>query len=223
MPRTPHPYGSPALGPFAPPPPPPPPTRRSRPWVLPIAIGCGGSGGLVLLAVVFLVIAGVIAKLPNISTTGATGSCRVSSVCATVDGVSLVLSGVDRNYQLPVQTPMAVPLPSGLPKGTPTLPPIPQFTVAPRPGFHIVRVELVFEVVDNREHEILPGGVFLTDALGQFQGSNELLDEATCSTSLGGAYGTGAKVGPTPLCFEAAGPVNGVLTLNWSGAEVQLP
>ena len=69
--------------------------------------------------------------------------------------------------------------------------------MAPRPGFHIVRVVLGFQIVDYSEHEILPGGVFLTDSLGQVQFSDALLNEPTCATSLGGAYLPRAEIAPT--------------------------
>jgi hypothetical protein len=95
--------------------------------------------------------------------------------------------------------------------------------MAPRPGFHIVRVVVGFQIVDHSEHEILPVGIVLTDALGQFQGANPFLDDATCSTSLGGAYLPGSRIAPTPLCFEAAGPINAALTIDWSGVNIQLP
>jgi hypothetical protein len=53
-----------------------------------------------------------------------------------------------------------------------------------------------------------------------------------CDTAQGGLYGQGSKLGPTPVCFEAAGPINGALTLIWipsgltgpqPGAEIKLP
>lgn len=119
-----------------------------------------------------------------------------------------MLVGIERDYH---------------PKPPPPNESIPQFNMAPRPGFHIVRVVIGFQIVDHSEHEILPGGVFLTDALGQFQITDPFLDEATCATSLGGAYFPGAKITPTPLCFEAGGPVDGTLTVTWSGGDIQLP
>ena len=223
---SPHPYGSPQLGPFAPPPPPPPP-RRGRPWILPAAIG----GVVVLVVAISLVVIGVLVTLPKQATGTLTGlpnppisgACRVGSVCATLNGVSLVLTSVDRNYQPPPQAPMSLPLPAGLPKGTPTLPPIPAFTSTPLPGFHVVRVEVMFQVAGRGQHEVFPDEVILIDSQGQPQFLNEFLDLATCTTSQGGAFGPGTKVGPTPLCFEVAGPVDGTLTLNWSTADIALP
>jgi hypothetical protein len=84
-------------------------------------------------------------------------------------------------------------------------------------------VELTFQVVDQRQHEIAPGAAILNDSLGQPQFAESLLDPATCTTSDGGVSGPGGKVGPTPLCFEAGGPVNGTLSLDWSGASIRLP
>jgi hypothetical protein len=201
MSRTPHPYGSPQLGPFAPPPP-PPPTQRHRPWLLPVAIGCG----VVLLVTIGTVVGAAVAKFPTVSTTDTSTTCRVGSVCATVDGVSLVLTQIDRSYQSPPQTPTAVPFPSD----------------SPLPGFHVVRVEVRFRVDGQGQHEVFPDEVLVLDSQGQPQLPYGFFD-ATCTTSLGGAYGPGTIVGPTPLCVQVAGPAHATLTLYWAGVNINLP
>ena len=64
-------------------------------------------------------------------------------------------------------------------------------------------------------HEIEPLALNLKDPLGYQQAADLFNDPAGqgCKTAQGGLYGQGSTLGPTPVCFEAAGAINGSLTL----------
>jgi hypothetical protein len=135
--------------------------------------------------------------------------------CASFQGVTLLASNVDRNYQ---------------PKDVPSYE---QSNASPRPGFHFVRLEVTF-TVQSGEHEIDPlDSVQLKDSLGYQQSGLALfMVDPHCNAPSGATVAGGSKYGPVPLCFEAGGSTTGQLTLVWipsaltgpqPGVEIKLP
>jgi hypothetical protein len=178
-----------------------------------------------LLAVVIIVLiiglAGLgLFALSKSAVPTATYNCQPKP-CASIQGVTLSVSNIDRDFK-PAQYPTGSV--GGLAGLTPP---------SPRPSYHFVRVEVTFRVTQG-SHELDPLVLNLKDPLGYQQPADLFIDPAGkgCDTTQGGLYGQGSTLGPTPVCFEVAGPINGALTLIWipsgltgpqPGAEIKLP
>jgi hypothetical protein len=120
------------------------------------------------------------------------------------DGVTILVSNIDRNFQ----------------------PQVPSFAASfavPEQGFHWLRLEVTV-VVNTGQLHLEPFGFNIQDAVGQDGPDLGGLDDPRCTISAtGGIYGPGEQLGPTPLCFQVAGPVDGPLTLIWFPTELTGP
>jgi hypothetical protein len=193
---------------------PPRQSHTARNWLIGLSIGCGS---LILLGTVGLVgLIWVGSKLATSIPTPAQASFNCQpKPCAAFDGLTLLISNIDRDYQ---------------PKDVPSYE---QRNASPRPGFHFVRLEVTF-TVQSGEHEIDPlDTVQLKDSLG-FQQTGLALDlvDPHCLAPTGATVAAGSKYGPVPLCFEAGGSTTGPLKLVWipsgltgpqPGVEITLP
>jgi hypothetical protein len=65
--------------------------------------------------------------------------------CGTLSGVTLLVSRVDRNYNLAVPSSLA--------------------DIYAKRGFHFVRIIVIFEVIDQAQHGLKPSSIGL-DSLG---------------------------------------------------------
>lgn len=196
--------------------------RARRGWLKPLLIGCGSALGVVVAGFIALVLAGsLLIASGHPGATGRSVSTQPAAACspqpcATLNGVTLQVSNVDRNY---------------VPKDLPSY--LSQSQVAPQPGFHRVRLEVTFVDVSG-EHEVSASNVQLVDALGYQQGGSALdFEDPACTAKNGSAsMAPGGRLGPIPLCFDAGGATAGRLKLVWipsgltglqPGAEIQLP
>jgi hypothetical protein len=136
---------------------------------------------------------------PPPTATGATttGTCPTGiAACASGDGVTVLVSNIDRNFQ----------------------PQVPSFAASfavPEHGFHWLRIEVTVMATEGQQH-LEPFNFDVKDAIGQDGPDLGAVDDPRCQMSAaGGIYGPGEGFGPFPLCFQVAGPVDGPLTLIW--------
>lgn len=142
--------------------------------------------GAVLLAAI------TVSTLPALAAPSVSGTHCSPAPCAASGGLALFVSRVSRDW------------PNGSPR---------QY-VQPDRGFHLVRL-LVTYVDRSGFHEVFPGAdLQLQDSLGGQSVPDEGYGRA-CNTAAGAALSPGQRIGPTPLCFEAAGSPSGRLTLVW--------
>lgn len=177
----------------------------------PLQWGCATVTGLVVVFVALVISGGAlvgfsthprgaVSTAPAVAAVAtpepATGSSGCGpNPCATVGGVTLSVSTVNLSYH---------------PPGDQLDPSV----LTPQAGFHFVRLEVVFHDVSG-EHEVSPFDLNLKDALG-YQQAPELGGLIPgCQTASEGALAAGGTLGPTPVCFQAGGPIDGRLTLIW--------
>lgn len=114
--------------------------------------------------------------------------------CASYQGLTLYVSSINRDYS-----------PKSLPGAT--------IYVTPGSGFHYVRMEVRLVVTQGR-HEVSPVTLHLNDSLGALDADYAFLPG--CQTASEHVLAPGGELGPTPVCFEAGGPVAGSLKLSWT-------
>jgi hypothetical protein len=123
------------------------------------------------------------------------------AACGTGEGVTVLVSSISRNYQ----------------------PQVPSFAASfavPERGYHWLRLELTVVVNSGQKH-LEPFGVEIKDSVGQDAADLGALHDPHCQSSVqGGIYGPGERLGPFPMCFQVAGPVDGPLTLIWFPTQI---
>jgi hypothetical protein len=189
------------------------PRRRRSKWrwlkILLLTVFSVFAGFVLLIVLLAVLLAAHIIRAPatSISTGIPSAAPCAPAPCAVLGGIKLTVSDINRNWPVPKDA-----------------------LVKPDPGYHLVRLQVTF-TDESGEHEVSPYGLNLRDPLGYQHSASPFLGTG-CETARGAALAPGGKVGPTPLCFEAGGPVDGPLKLIWipsgltgaqPGATIALP
>ena len=132
------------------------------------------------------------------SPTPSGGRCPAGAIaCGSQDGVVIAVDSVNRDYQSPA-----------------TL----------RRGYHRIRL-LVTMSVNGKAQDLDP--TQLTIHSGQdvdVLDVDAVLEDSQCQSAQGGIYRPGESLGPTPVCYQVAGPVNAPLQLvRMSSTDVLSP